>query len=90
IPVLRSEAREVMLSRIDAAQKFIIEHQESLNEAQDRLSAMTESAVGLEDRVTRTTVISPVTGTVKTINVNTVGGVIQLGMDIVEIVPTED
>ncbi|CAM4171576.1 HlyD family type I secretion periplasmic adaptor subunit [Vibrio agarivorans] len=90
IPVLRSEAREVMLSRIDAAQKFIIEHQESLNEAQDRLSAMTESAVGLEDRVTRTTVISPVTGTVKTINVNTVGGVIQPGMDIVEIVPTED
>lgn len=90
IPALRSEAREAMLSRIDAAQKFIIEHQEALNEAQDRLSAMTESTIGLEDRVNRTTVISPVTGTVKTLNVNTVGGVIQPGMDIVEIVPSED
>jgi adhesin transport system membrane fusion protein len=35
-------------------------------------------------------VISPVTGTVKTLGINTVGGVIQPGMDIVEIVPTED
>lgn len=51
---------------------------------------MTESAVGLEDRVNRTVVVSPVNGTVKTLNVNTVGGVIQPGMDIVEIVPTED
>ena len=51
---------------------------------------MTESAVGLEDRVNRTIVTSPVTGTVKTLNINTVGGVIQPGMDIVEIVPSED
>jgi len=90
VPVLKSAIRESMLSRIDAAQKFRSEQQEKLNEAQDRLSAMTESTVGLEDRVNRTVVISPVTGTVKTLNINTVGGVIQPGMDIVEIVPSED
>ncbi|MGF1770685.1 HlyD family type I secretion periplasmic adaptor subunit [Vibrio wakamikoensis] len=90
LPTLRSAIEESKLSRIDIAQKFRSEQQEKLNEAQDRLSSMTESAVGLEDRVNRTVVVSPVNGTVKTLNVNTVGGVIQPGMDIVEIVPTED
>ncbi len=90
IPVLQAAIRETMLNRIDSAQKFRSEQQEKLNQAQDKLSALTESAVGLEDRVNRTVVVSPVTGTVKTLYVNTVGGVIQPGMDIVEIVPTED
>lgn len=90
IPVLESAIRETMLNRIDVAQKFLSEQQERLNIAEDKLSAMTESAVGLEDRVNRTIVTSPVTGTVKTLNINTVGGVIQPGMDIVEIVPSED
>ncbi len=90
VPVLTSNIREAMLSRIDTAQKFRSEQQQELNQAQDKLSSITESAVGLEDRVNRTVVVSPVTGTVKTLNVNTVGGVIQPGMDIVEIVPTED
>ncbi|NOI79303.1 HlyD family type I secretion periplasmic adaptor subunit [Vibrio tubiashii] len=90
VPVLKSAIREAMLSRIDAAQKFRSEQQEKLNQAQDKLSSLTESTVGLEDRVNRTIVTSPVTGTVKTLNVNTVGGVIQPGMDIVEIVPSED
>ncbi|GAK86329.1 ABC-type protease exporter [Vibrio ponticus] len=90
VPVLRSAIKEAMLSRIDAAQKFRSAQQEKLNDAQDRLSAMSESTVGLQDRVNRTIVVSPVTGTVKTLNINTVGGVIQPGMDIVEIVPSED
>lgn len=90
IPVLESAIRETVLNRIDVAQKFLSEQQEKLNLAEDKLSAMTESAVGLEDRVNRTIVTSPVTGTVKTLNINTVGGVIQPGMDIVEIVPSED
>ncbi|MGF1695583.1 HlyD family type I secretion periplasmic adaptor subunit [Vibrio lamellibrachiae] len=90
VPVLRSAIRESMLSRIDAAQKFRSEQQEKLNQAQDKLSSITESTIGLEDRVNRTVVISPVNGTVKTLYVNTVGGVIQPGMDIVEIVPAED
>ncbi|MCG6387264.1 HlyD family type I secretion periplasmic adaptor subunit [Vibrio fluvialis] len=90
VPVLKSALRESMLSRIDAALKFRSQQQDALNQTQDKLSAMTESTVGLEDRVNRTVVVSPVTGTIKTLYVNTVGGVIHPGMDIVEIVPTED
>ncbi|HAV1349823.1 HlyD family type I secretion periplasmic adaptor subunit [Vibrio parahaemolyticus] len=90
IPVIKSAIKESMLNRIDVALKFRSEQQEKLNNAQDQLSALVESAVGLEDRVNRTVVVSPVTGKIKMLNVNTVGGVIQPGMDIVEIVPTED
>jgi adhesin transport system membrane fusion protein len=43
-----------------------------------------------EDRVTRTNVRSPVKGTIKQLKINTVGGVIQPGMDLIEIVPIED
>lgn len=44
----------------------------------------------MEDRLARTTVRSPVNGIVKTIKINTVGGVIQPGMEVMEIVPIED
>ena len=43
-----------------------------------------------EDRVRRTEVRSPVRGTVKTLKVNTIGGVVQPGADLVELVPLED
>ncbi|WED29851.1 HlyD family type I secretion periplasmic adaptor subunit [Vibrio sp. DW001] len=90
IPSLTSSVRESMLGRIDAALKFRSEQQEKLNQAQDKLSALTESTIGLEDKVNRTVVVSPITGTIKKLHINTVGGVIQPGMDLVEIVPTED
>lgn len=90
IPVLTSAIQETVLNRIDAALKFRSEQQEKLNTTQDKLSALTESQVVLKDRVNRTVVLSPVTGTIKKIYINTVGGVIQPGMDLIEIVPTED
>lgn len=90
IPSLSSAVQEFVFSRIDVALKFRSEQQEKLNDVQDKLSALTESSVGLEDKVKRTVVTSPVSGTVKTLHINTVGGVIQPGMDIIEIVPSED
>lgn len=44
---------------------------------------------GLEDQVKRTVIKSPVTGFIKTIHVNTIGGSVKPGMDLVEIVPKE-
>jgi adhesin transport system membrane fusion protein len=61
-----------------------------LNETMTELSRLSESNVALADRVSRTTVRAPIRGTVKRIMVNTVGGVIQPGMDLMEIVPLED
>lgn len=51
---------------------------------------MSESIRADQDRMVRTAVRSPVAGTVQRLLVNTIGGVVQPGMDLVEIVPRED
>jgi len=61
-----------------------------LNDIKAELSHISESKRTLEDRVTRTAVRSPVKGTVKQIKITTIGGVVQPGMDLMEIVPLED
>jgi adhesin transport system membrane fusion protein len=61
-----------------------------LNDNKAELSRITQSNFALEDRVTRTSVRSPVRGTIKQVKVTTVGGVVQPGMDLIEIVPLED
>lgn len=63
---------------------------ERLIEVTNELLRLTESSGTLVDRVKRTLVISPVAGVVKRLLVNTIGGVIQPGMDIVEVVPSEE
>jgi adhesin transport system membrane fusion protein len=63
---------------------------EELTDTMSELSRLSESQVALADRVNRTTVRSPIHGTVKRIMINTVGGVVQPGMDLMEIVPLED
>lgn len=45
---------------------------------------------GKQDQLTRTTLISPVRGIVKDIQVSTVGGVLQPGGKLMEIVPIEE
>lgn len=69
---------------------FQKEAREALNEATLELSQLAETSQALADRVQRTVVKSPVSGTVKRLLVNTIGGVIQPGMDIVEVVPSEE
>ncbi len=54
------------------------------------LASIQESMKANEDKVQRTDVRSPVRGIIKDIKVRTVGGVIQGGQDIMEIVPIED
>jgi adhesin transport system membrane fusion protein len=54
-----------------------------MNEIKERLSALTE-------RKTRTEVKSPVAGTIQEITVNTIGGVIRPGEDLIKIVPQDD
>jgi adhesin transport system membrane fusion protein len=55
-----------------------------------KLNALNEGAVALADRVDKSQVKSPVRGRVQRLLANTVGGVVQPGKDIVEIVPLDD
>jgi adhesin transport system membrane fusion protein len=61
-----------------------------LSETMAKLNSLAEGSVALSDRVKQSSIRSPVKGTVKRLLVNTVGGVIQPGKDMIEIVPLED
>lgn len=61
-----------------------------LSETMAKLNSLSESSVGLEDKVKQSVIRAPMNGFVKRLLVNTVGGVITPGKDIVEVVPSED
>jgi membrane fusion protein, adhesin transport system len=69
---------------------FRSEARRDLAEAMGKLNALNEGAVALADRVEKAQVKSPVRGRVQRLLANTVGGVVQPGKDIVEIVPLDD
>ena len=66
------------------------EASDELSRVRAELKSITQSVFAGQDRVTRTAVRSRVRGTVKNLKRTTVGGVIQPGEDIMEIVPLDD
>lgn len=69
---------------------FRNDSRKELAEVLGKLNALNEGAVALADRVDKAQVKSPVRGRVQRLLANTVGGVVQPGKDIVEIVPLDD
>jgi len=90
LPKIDAAIKESIFTYINTALEFKSKQESILGDSEDKLATLNKSKVGLEDRVSRTTVLSPTTGTINKLNINTVGGVIQPGMDIMEIVPSED
>jgi len=70
--------------------EFFNDTREQLTDTVTRINALEEAAAGLSDRVRQTSLVSPVTGTIKQLFYNTVGGVVLPGRDIVELVPADD
>lgn len=64
--------------------------QTDLAETMAKINSLTESSGALVDRVNKAEIRSPVRGTVKRVLVNTLGGVVQPGQNVVEIVPLDD
>jgi adhesin transport system membrane fusion protein len=69
---------------------FRNEARRDLSETMGKLNALNEGSVALTDKVDKAQVKSPVRGRVQRLLANTVGGVVQPGKDIVEIVPLDD
>lgn len=90
IPQVESKVKEAVRKIQEEKLAFKNDAKTELNDAYAKLEGVSASSVALMDRLTRTSVRSPVRGTVNQILVNTVGGVIQPGMDLIEIVPLED
>ena len=75
-----SEVEQVYLSKVRT----------ELNDTSARIAALTATSEGLSDRVNQATLRAPVNGKISRLFVNTVGGVIQPGKEVIEVVPSED
>lgn len=90
IPRVKSTIQEAKNKINEVTLGFQNRAKKELNEAVAEMSRLGETQTSLEDRVQRTMVRSPMDGTIKRLLVNTVSGVVKPGMDILEIVPSED
>lgn len=90
IPRIKSTIIESQ-NKIDGARlEFQNRAKEEWNSVVAEMHQIMESIEALSDRVRRTSVRSPVKGIVKRLLINTINGVVQPGMDILEIVPLHD
>lgn len=90
IPKIKSAISEARSKRKEAQETFSNQAHEEMNQVLAEKEQLLKSKEALQDRVDRTDIKSPVNGTIKQMFVNTIGGVVQPGSDIVEIVPDDD
>ena len=90
IPRLISVIEEQKNNIKEVNLKFRNTAKENYNETKAEMERLKRTNIAREDKVKRTYVRSPVDGTINQLLVNTVGGVVRPGMDIVEIVPSQD
>ncbi|QBF86810.1 HlyD family type I secretion periplasmic adaptor subunit [Leclercia adecarboxylata] len=90
IPRAEAAIKEIESKVSETRGRYRSEALGQLNEARTDLSKIEASGKAITDRVNRTLVTSPVRGVVQQLLVNTIGGVIQPGNDLVEIVPLDD
>ena len=69
---------------------FKSEASNELQKAVSQINRFEAKLVGDRDKVAKTTITSPVDGIIKQLNFNTIGGVVQSGIDLIEIVPLSD
>ena len=83
---IQEAERNVQESELNARNLARVE----LSETRGKLSSLEQGQLALQDRVKLAEVRSPVRGTVNNLMANTVGGVVQPGKDILDIVPMDD
>jgi len=90
VPKAKSAMQEA-IQKLEAfkAQKVSIIEKEH-EEVKTKLESIKAKGSSLEAKVSYATIKSPVTGIIKKINFNTIGGVIKPGESILEIIPTDD
>ncbi|MCO5101791.1 MAG: HlyD family type I secretion periplasmic adaptor subunit [Burkholderiaceae bacterium] len=87
---LKRQRNDLALQLSDRQNKFRTDAAADLIKFEADLAQARETLVARADAAERTEIRSPMKGTVKSIRVNTIGGVVQAGQEIMAIVPTED
>ncbi|WP_330924572.1 HlyD family type I secretion periplasmic adaptor subunit [Candidatus Sororendozoicomonas aggregata] len=90
LPKLQAAYEEAVARQSELREKFREDAVHELQEVEVKLGQRAESQSGVQDQVDRTLVRAPLSGIVKKINITTIGGVVQPGMEMMEIVPIED
>ncbi len=90
IPVVRAELNEAVNRVKEMQQKHQGELLDDLRKAELSFSQISERIKTPDDKVRRTSVISPIRGIVNKIYITTIGGVVKPGDKLVEIVPIDD
>ena len=81
------EAKSLMNEKKQTIKSAVsVELQETIAEIKQIKSRLVTDT----DKLEKTTIKSPATGTIKQININTIGAVVQSGVDLIEIVPDSD
>jgi membrane fusion protein, adhesin transport system len=70
--------------------QFKSQARDDLSDTQAKINSLNEGNIALSDKVKQADIRAPLNGIVQRLLYNTVGGVIQPGKDILEIVPIED
>lgn len=89
IPRLNAAMNEMSSKIRQVRSEFTTKARLELNEAETEYKRIGAESSALADQVTRTVIKSPINGIVQKLYVNTVGGVIKPGDNLIEIVPTE-
>jgi adhesin transport system membrane fusion protein len=87
---INSQLNELYAKIEESELEFQNKSKKELNEVLAKVEYLSKSKDAFEDQVNRSDVKSPVNGVIKQMFVNTVGGVVRPGMDLIEIVPTSD
>lgn len=87
---IQAAIAESQSKAVEVEREFRNRARSELSETNAKLDALGEGSVALSDKVKQSVIRSPVKGTVQRLLVKTVGGVVQPGRDIVEVVPSED
>jgi len=90
IPRTEAAVNEAERRLAEKLSTFQAEAQEELNDLRVEIARLEEEITAGVDRSARTEVRSPVHGTINKLTINTIGGVIRPGDDLVEIVPLQD
>ena len=81
---------EIGLQRIQVEQDFRERVTEELRDVQARIQGLTERRVAAQLRLARVEITAPQSGTVLALRAHTIGGVVQPGETLMEIVPADD
>ncbi|MEZ5651354.1 MAG: HlyD family type I secretion periplasmic adaptor subunit [Burkholderiaceae bacterium] len=87
---LQRQRNDTALQISDRLDKFRADAAADLIKFESELAQARESLTARADTFKRTEIHSPMKGTVKSIRVSTIGGVVQAGQEIMTIVPSED